>query len=269
MEHTPTTRWVIRGLAYAVAAFVVLPILVVVGSSLTAAGYVTFPPVGLSLKWYRDVLGDAQILTSLRFSLTLAVTAALVSTTLGLAASFALERGALHGKSLIAALLMAPLAVPAIVLALGMVFFMTTVGLIRTFRGLVLGHLVVTLPYATRALSTSLVGVDRNLEQSAAILGASPLAVLLNVTLPLMRSGIIAALMFSFLASFNNVTVSLFLVGARTQTLPITIFRLSEYSLSASLSAIASLVMALTVGLVLLLEKRFGIYSLLERGRSL
>jgi putative spermidine/putrescine transport system permease protein len=269
MEHTPATRWVIRGIAYTVVAFVIVPILVVVGSSLTATGYVTFPPVGVSLKWYADVLADARILTSARFSLMLALTAALASTTLGLAAGFALERGTLPGKSFITALLMAPLTVPAIVLALGMVFLMTAVGLIRSFQGLLLGHLVVTLPYATRALSTALVGVDRNLEQSAAILGAPPLAVLFKVTLPLMSSGIVAALMFSFLASFNNVTVSLFLVGVRTQTLPITIFRLSEYSLSPSLSAIASLVMVLTVGLALVLEKRFGIYSLLQRGRSL
>jgi putative spermidine/putrescine transport system permease protein len=269
MEHTRVTRWIIRGIAYAVVGFVVVPILVVVGSSLTRTGYVTFPPVGLSFQWYNSVLADPQILIAARFSLVLALTAALLSTTLGLGASFALERSKLRGKSVITSLLMAPLAVPAIVLALGMVFFMTAVGLIRTFQGLLLGHLVVTLPYATRALSTALVGVDRNLEQSAAILGASPLAVLFKVTLPLMRSGIIAALMFSFLASFNNVTVSLFLVGVRTQTLPITIFRLSEYSLSPSLSAIASLVMLLTVTLALILEKRFGIYGLLARGRSL
>jgi putative spermidine/putrescine transport system permease protein len=269
MEHTAGTRWMLRGAAYAVAAFIIIPILVVIGSSLTTTRYVTFPPVGVSLEWYGAALSDPKITGALQVSLTIAAATALISTTLGLAASFALERSTFRGKSLITALLMAPLAVPAIVLALGMVFFMTTIGLIRTVQGLVLGHLVVALPYAIRALSTALVGVDSDLEQSAAILGASPLAILVKITLPLMRSGIVAALMFSFLASFNNVTISLFLVGLRTQTLPIAIFRLSEFSLLPSLSAIATVVMAMTAVTMFLMEKKFGIYTLLEKGRSL
>ena len=269
MEHTAGVRAILRVAAYGVAAFVAIPVIVVIGSSLTKSGYVTFPPLGLSLKWYADALGDAGIRNALRVSLVIAAVASAISTTLGLAASFALERMAFRGKSLMVAFLIAPLAVPAIVLALGMVFFMTTIGLIRTPQGLLLGHLVITLPYAVRALSTSLVGIDRSLEQSASVLGASPIVVLLKITLPLIRSGIVASLMFSFLASFNNVTVSLFLVGAKTQTLPIAIFRMSEFSLTPSLSAIASLVMAMTAGLMLVLEKRFGIYSLLERGRTL
>src|SRR3990172_5614455 len=100
-------RWAIRLVAYAVCIFVAVPILVVIGTSLTHTNYVTFPPEGFTLKWYIDALSDSRIRTSLRVSFTIAVVAATIATCLGLAASLALERGRFRGRGLVMALLMA------------------------------------------------------------------------------------------------------------------------------------------------------------------
>ncbi|OFV83015.1 MAG: hypothetical protein A2W26_11340 [Acidobacteria bacterium RBG_16_64_8] len=267
-EPTHAGGGVLRVVTYLVGLFIALPILVVVASSFTAANYMTFPPEGFTLKWYGLILGDPRLRHAVRISFTTAAITAALAVALGIGVSLALERYRFRGRNVLSGFVMAPLTVPSIVLALGMIFFMTAVGLIRTMQGLVLSHLVVAMPYAVRALSASIAGVNRDIERSAAVLGAPPLVVLLRVTLPLMRPGIMAALAFSFLASFNNVTISLFVAGPRTQTLPLEMFKMAQEVLSPSLSAIASSVMGFSTLVMLVLEKRFGIYGVLERQRS-
>jgi putative spermidine/putrescine transport system permease protein len=255
-------------IAYGICVFVSLPILVVVVSSLTAASYVTFPPQGLTLKWYADVLTDARLMRSFRTSATVAMVTAVLAGVSGLAASLALARYRFRGQEVVSTFLMAPLVLPSIVLALGMVFFMTAIGMIRTMPGLVLSHLAVSLPYAVRAFTAALSGLNRDVEKSASILGAPPLVVLYRITLPLVRPGLIAALIFSFLASFNNVSLSLFVAGPRTQTLPLEIFRMTQDVNTPNVAAIASLLMGFTVAVVMFLEQRFSLYGILEKQRG-
>lgn len=257
-----------RLIAYAVCLFVALPIIIVVISSITAASYVTFPPEGITLRWYSEVVADPRLMRSLRTSASVALITAALAAVCGLAASLALDRHRFKGKEAISTFLLAPVILPSIVLALGMIFFMTAIGLIRTIPGLVLSHLVVAMPYAIRALSASLGGLNRDVERSASILGAAPLVVLYKITLPLIKPGLIAALMFSFLASFNNVALSLFVAGPRTQTLPLEIFRMTQDVNTPNVAAIASLLMGFTTVVVLVLESKFGLYGLLERQHS-
>ena len=262
-------RWFdpLRLAAYAVCLFVALPILVVLASSMTAANYVTFPPQGLSVRWYGAVLRDAHLLEAVRVSVTVAVATAVLAVGLGFGATVGLERYRFPGRALAVSFVMAPLALPTIVLALGMLFFMSVIGLVGSASGLVMGHLVVALPYAVRALSASLGGVNRDIERSAAVLGAPPAVVAWKVTLPLMRPGVIAAFIFAFLVSFNNVSISLFIAGPTTQTLPLTIFRLAQDVQTPTLAALGALVMCLTTVVVVVLEKSVGLYGMLERQR--
>lgn len=255
----------LRLVAYLVSLFVALPVLIVVTSSLTAAKFITFPPQGLTLRWYADVLGDARLMHALQISVTVAMITAVLAVLCGLGAAFALDRYRFKGRNVVSTFIMAPLVLPSIVLALGMIFFMTAIGLIRSVPGLVLGHLVIALPFAVRALSAAMGGVNRDVERSASVLGAPPLVVLYKISLPLMRPGIIAALMFSFLASFNNVSISLFVAGPRTQTLPLEIFRLAQDVNTPNVAALASIVIMFSTLVVLFLEKKFNIYGVLEK----
>lgn len=262
-------RWALRSAAYTVCVFVGIPIAVVIASSFGRTNYVMFPPAGVTLRWYQAALADAYIVSALRVSVTVAVAVAVIASCLGLGVSFALDRYRFPGRNVINAVIMAPLATPTIVLAIGMVFFMTVIGLIATVSGLIMAHLVVTLPFAVRALSAALAGVDRDTERSAAILGAGPLTVLLRVTLPMIRPGVVAALMFCFLVSFNNVTLSLFIAGPTTETFPVRLFQMSQNSLSPVFFSSASMIVGFTVVAMVVLEKRFSLYSALERGRFL
>lgn len=256
-----------RLVAYAIAVFIAMPIMIVLASSLTAANYVTFPPQGLTLRWYGEVLQDVQVMRALRVSTVVAAVTSVLAVSLGIGVSLALERYRFPGRNFISSFVMAPLMLPTIVLALGLVFFMSANGLVGSIQGLVLGHLVVAMPYAIRALSASLAAVNPDMERSASLLGASPRIVLLKITLPLMRPGVIAGLMFALLTSFNNVSISLFIAGPTTQTLPLAIFRMSQDVQTPTLAALAALVMCLTTGAVLVLEKAVGLYGVLERQR--
>jgi putative spermidine/putrescine transport system permease protein len=257
----------LRIVAYGVSLLVALPILIILVSSLTAASYVTFPPQGYTLKWYAQVLRDPYVMRSLKISTIVAAITAALAVLLGLGVGFALHRHRFRGQNLVSSFVMAPLTLPTIVLALGMVFFMSAIGLIGSIQALVVGHLVVAVPYAVRTLSASIEGVNRDIERSAAVLGAHPGVVLFRITLPLMKPGLAAALMFSFLVSFNNVSISLFIAGPTTQTLPLTIFRMTQDVQTPNLAAIAALVMIFTTAAVLFLERAVGLYGVLERQR--
>lgn len=263
-----TGRWVLRLAAYAAVFFVATPIVAVIGSSVTATNYVAFPPQGFTLKWYAAAFENHEFHRAVVVSLIVAMATAALSTTLGLSVCFAMERYRFRGRDLINTLLLAPVTVPMIGLGVGMLFFMTAIGLIRTIPGLVLAHSVVSLPYAMRSLSSAIGGIDHDVERSASILGASPLIVLLRVTLPMIMPGLMAAVIFSFVHSFNNVTISLFITGVRNPTLPITLFHLTEKNVSPQLASIASIVLLSVTGMMVFMEMKFKLYSLTERGRT-
>jgi putative spermidine/putrescine transport system permease protein len=130
---------------------------------------------------------------------------------------------------LLLALFTAPLLVPAIILGLGLLLVFARLGLLATFPGLILGHLLMAQPFVIRIVLTAVRGIPPTLEEAAATLGAPPWRVFCRVTLPLMLPGMVAAAALAFLASFDEVVVSLFLVGPRMTTLPIEIYQAVQY----------------------------------------
>ncbi len=159
----------------------------------------------------------------------------------------------------------APLLLPAIILGLGLLLVFARLGLLATLPGLVIGHSLVTLPYVIRVILMTMKGIAPALEEAAATLGASALKVFTRVTLPLMMPGVIAAAALSFLASFDEVVISLFIVGPRLTTLPIEIFHYIEYRADPQVSALSVVLIALTVVLVVIVERSVGILRALGR----
>ena len=117
---------------------------------------------------------------------------------------------------------------PLIVLAIGLLQLLTWLGLAGSFLGLLIGHAVITLPYAVRTIGASLSLFDRSLEEAAASLRATPLQVVRWVTLPVLLPGILSAAIFCFVTSFGNVTLSMFLAKSGQTTLPVQIFTYVE-----------------------------------------
>jgi putative spermidine/putrescine transport system permease protein len=239
-----------------VLGFLMLPVAVVVLASFSTTSFLTIPPQGLTLKWYGRVFESTDYLRAIGISLTLAAAATAGALIIGTATSYALVRRVVPGRALISSLVMSPLVFPGIVIGVALLQFYTALGLGGTFIGLVLAHIVITVPYVVRTTLASLQGLDAELEDAACTLGATRFDAFRLVTLPLLRPGLAAGGLFAFITSFDNVPVSIFLTGVASTTLPVKLFTAIEFGVDPSVAAIASL-MILTTGLTLVLAERW------------
>lgn len=244
---------------YAALALVFLqvPVIIVVLASLTETSYLTVPPQGITLKWYWRVLGDQSYIRAITYSLQLAIAATVLSLMVGTAAAYALIRRAVPGAQVISTLLMAPLVFPAVVIAVALLQFYTLIGVRGSFGALTAAHVLITMPYVVRSVLASLGGADPTLEEAARTLGADAWTAFRKVTLPLIKPGLVAGAIFSFIVSFDNVPVSIFLVSVRQTTLPVKIFTAVEHGVDPGIAAISTLLI-LTTGLALVLAERWA-----------
>ena len=248
--------------ATAVLLFLPAPILIVVASSFTASGFISFPPPALSLRWYMRFLGDPDWLRALLASTLLAVAASVLSVVAAFVVAWAAERWYPRLRPVLETCVMLPLVLPQA--ALGMLVL--SVGRVaraggQAFAGILLAHLLVTLPYAYRPLVTGVASLDRAQEEAAQNLGATPAVVFRRVTLPGMRSAVASALLFCFIISFDEATVTLFLVGPDATTLPIRIFNTLQDNADPVVAAISTLLIAVTVVIVLVVGRIAGLLT--------
>jgi putative spermidine/putrescine transport system permease protein len=252
--------WLLRAWVALVFAFLMLPVVVIALASLSRTSYLTVPPRGLTLHWFTQVLGDAEYVQAIGFSVLLALVATAGAVGAGVAASFALIRRRVPGGALVSALLNAPLVFPAVVVGVALLQFSAMVHLNGSFVGLALAHMVITAPYVVRAVTASLQGIDPELEHAARVLGASGPVAFLTVTLPLIRPGVAAGALFAFIVSFDNVPVSIFLLGAGQMTLPVKIFTAIEYGVDPSIAAISTMLIVLTGAGLAVAERWIGFH---------
>ena len=246
-------------LSILVYAFLLAPLVVVVLASFNSADFLSFPPRGFSLRWYRalwesEVWGD-----SFRLSVLLTAVVTPLSLMIGTLAAYALVRYSFPGKGLIETLVMAPLVMPQIVLGIALLNYFSLLGLIDSLTGLMLGHLVVTLPFTVRLVSISVHNLDPALERAAQNLGATPLQTFWRVTLPLLRPGIVAGAIFAAIISFGELAVTLLIAGARTTTLPLRIFNYTEYNFDPTINAVSTIFVVLALVLIVALDRLIGL----------
>lgn len=258
-------NYALLAITYLICALILFPIVVVFVVSLTETSYLTFPPEGLTFDWYRTALENSRITRALGVSVRVGLISAIVASILGVIGGIHLGRSRSRMARPINALFLAPLTVPMIVLAIGLLFFLTSLGLVRTVTALVIGHVVITFPYVLRMVSASIGRGIVYLERAAAVLGANPWKSFWGVTFPSIRAGIVAGMLFAFLVSFNNVTIALFLSGVRTQTLPVLLLNLTQERVSPEIAALSTVLIMITYAVMIVAERRFGIYRLLEQ----
>ena len=241
-------------------AFLQLPVVIVVLASVTTTSYLTVPPKGFTLDWYVRVLQDASYIQAIGFSLVLAVVATACSLAIGTAAAYALIRRKVAGADAVSAVLMAPLVFPAVVIAVALLQLYTLIGVRGSFAALAAAHVLITMPYVVRSVLASLAGTDPGLEEAARTLGASGWTAFRKVTLPLIRPGLAAGAIFSFIVSFDNVPVSIFLVSVRQTTLPVKIFAAVEHGIDPGIAAISTLLIMATGCALVLAERWVGFH---------
>lgn len=248
-----------RTLVAAVLLFLPAPILIVVLSSFTKAGYIGFPPGELSLRWYAEFLGSADWLATMGISAGIAALAALLSTTVTFLGALAITRQRLPMTQGLETLVLLPLIFPHAALGVIMLGLVGIFGWTGEFLGLLLGHFILTIPYAWRPIVAAMRKHDLAVEEAAMSLGAPPFYTFRKVTLPLLRPGMVTALLFTFIISFDEVTVSLFLVGPDLSTLPVKIFSTIQDSGSPVIAAISAALVGFTMIIVFLLDRVVGL----------
>ncbi len=261
--HRPLSWYAFRITAWSVIGFVVLPLVVVIWLSFIANRIIAFPPSGYTLSWYSRAFAAAEFRDGLLLSLQLGIAAVLGSLVLGIPAALALVRGRFAGREALQTLLLSPLVVPGIVggSALFMAYIefevATDIAIAGSLPGLVAAHVLIAMPWTVRLVGASLVSVDRAVEEAAANLGAGPGRVFLLVTLPMIRPGLIAAALFSFVISFIDLEKSLFLVGPGRTTLQIALVNYLEWNLDPTVGAVAT-VQILIITAALLVTDRYA-----------
>ena len=240
--------------AFAYLAFLYVPVLVLPVFSFNDSQFIAFPLSGFTTRWYGALAGDSAMQHALGNSLKVGIVTALLSTMLGLAAARAVTRYRLRGAGAALGFISLPLFIPDIVLGLSLLMLLGAVGLPLSLAAVVMGHLLVCVPFALTVLIPRFEGFDKNLEDASADLGEDGWMTFWRITAPLMLPGIIASLLLTFITSFDEFLVAFFLSGTEA-TLPIYIWgQLRFPERLPMVLALGAVILAMSVVLVICAE---------------
>lgn len=255
-------RLVLSLLSVVALLILVTPVVVVIITSFTDSRSLRFPPPALSLRWYSallDPVQSAQIHMAAWNSLVIAVSATALSIVLGTAAALAITGRRTWWTQALDAVFMSPLVLPTLAFGLAALMFFSTLGLPLSIPLMIVGHVAVIVPFILRTTIASLSQLDRGLLDTSASLGASPFYTFRRVTLPVIRPGILAGAFIAFMASVDNVSVSLFLAGPETDVLPIRMWSMLESTLDVRTAAVSGLLIFTTALLVVIMDRVVGL----------
>jgi putative spermidine/putrescine transport system permease protein len=252
--------YLLTGVNLLILFFLVAPIFIVVVQAFNSGLFLQFPIQGVSTRWFVKFFTTRAFMEALATSLKLAAWTVALATILGTMAALVLARVRFRASDLLNSLLLSPLMLPGILTGLALFQFYIVIGWGRTFTGLVLAHTVITMPYVMRTVTALLNTFDRSIEEAARNLGANEWRTFAEVTLPMIKPGVIAGAVFAFIVSFDQFPVSLFLVQPGTMTLPIEIFNYLKYDFDPAVAAAASISVALTVAVVLIVDRLIGLH---------
>ncbi|MEE9609855.1 MAG: ABC transporter permease [Desulfatiglandales bacterium] len=230
--------------------YLLAPLIVVVWTSFGKAAYPQFPPKAYSLQWYSNFFQNEQFVESMFISSHVALWTTVFALIIGIPLSLALVYHKFPGANILNTLSMSPILFPAVVIGIALMIFFGKIHMSHSFASLVCAHVVMALPFVIRLVSSSLYGVGRSIEEASLNLGAGRLKTFFLITLPLIKPGIIAGGIFAFFISFDEVTITLFLAGPRTTTLPIRLYTFIEYSSDPTIAAVSAfmILVALCIG---------------------
>jgi putative spermidine/putrescine transport system permease protein len=255
------TLWTV---AAAVVVFMLAPLAVVVAVSFSASPVFTLPPPALSIRWYERLATLRDLWPAVGVSVEVALFSTAVSLVLGTLCAIAIDRGTFPGRAAIVTFVVSPLMMPGLVVGVALLQALRQVGLRDAFVSLLIGHVVITLPYVTRTVLASLSLFDFSLIDAARTLGCSYPRALQRVMVPVLAPAFLTSGLFAFLASLDNYPISIFLTDARTRTLPIQVLRYLEERPDPTIAAISSGLILLTILVLLVADRLVGLRRLAE-----
>ncbi|NIX77121.1 ABC transporter permease [Microvirga terricola] len=257
--ETNTTSLPMKILVAVLFLFLLGPVILVVPISFSGEQILSFPPASWSFRWYTALFNNTPMISAFWTSLLLGAIVTAISLAAAIPAAYVIVRMRTAGSGFLYNFFTAPLLLPTIVLGLAILIVFASMGFLGTFTGLVIGHLVITLPYALRVLATTLGNLPLACEEAASTLGGRPFTVFRRVTLPMMAPGIVAATALCFLVSFDEVVITLFLTGPRLSTLPVQLFHHVESRADPLVASVSVLLIFLTLAVVIIVDRTVGL----------
>lgn len=254
-------RLFLVGLTVVVCLFLILPIAFIAALSFGSSQWLIFPPPSWTLKWYQDLFADPRWFLSALTSLKIAAIVTVLSVVIGFLAALGLNRGTFAGRDALRALFLTPMILPVVVLAVALYALFLRLGLAGTTVAFVIAHLLIALPFSIISIGNALDGFDKSIEDAAVLCGASPWEARLRVTVPAIGHGIFGAAIFSFLASWDEVVLAIFMASPTLQTLPVRIWTTLRQDLTPVIAAASTLLIAFTIVLMIAA-------ALLRKGRQ-
>jgi putative spermidine/putrescine transport system permease protein len=256
MRMSSLPRFALIALCAIVLLYLILPILIIVPMSFSSTRFLTFPPPSLSLRWYQEYIGNPAWMQATRVTLTVALATVAIATPLGVAAAYAISQSKLKIMRAIHITLLLPLVVPIIITAVGIFFVYARVGLVATLSGLVLANVMLGLPYVVISVVAGLQSFDATQEMVARSLGMNRLRSFFAVTLPQIKSSVVAGAIFAFISAIDETIVALFISGGQYQPLTKRMFTALRDEIDPTIAAISTLMTAVSFMLVLIASSR-------------
>jgi spermidine/putrescine transport system permease protein len=248
--------WILRAFFAFVVVFLYAPIVILLIFSFNDASLPTFPLSGFTLHWYHEFLTNSELKSSLRTSAIVAALSSVGAVLLGILSAIALVRHRFRGTGPVSALLLSPLVIPYVVFGLALLLLFHTAGIQRSIYTVVIGHIVITLPYTILVLMPRLQQIDVSLEEAAYDLGASRFRAFRSVTFPLLLPAVVSAYLIAFTTSFDEYAVASFVVGTQ-QTFPIYLYSALRFPNNLP-QVIAVAVVVISVSLLVVVGAEIG-----------
>lgn len=240
-------------------AFILAPLLVVVAVSFTDKGFISMPTDGLSLRWFRAILGAHEIVDAFWLSIWLGLASATVAVVLAVPGALALTRYRFPGRGALMGFFLSPLMIPHVVLGVAFLRFFTNLGLSGSFFWLALTHVVIVLPYALRLVLASATGLDRDAERAALSLGASRWTAMRRIVLPLILPGLVGGWMLAFIQSFDELTMTVFVSTPGTTTLPVAMYNQIAHNIDPLVASVSTVLIVGTLIMMVILDRIVGL----------
>ncbi|MDZ5452339.1 ABC transporter permease [Labrys sp. ZIDIC5] len=246
---------------FVIAALVMLsaPTIVVLGASFTAGNIITFPPEGLSLRWYGAIAQASDLRQAFLRSLIVATICTLIAVPVGTLAGIALAKYKVRFERSIQVYLLLPFTIPLIGSGIGMMLVFGNLGVLGRLWPVGIACCVINLPFMIWAVTASASNLSPDLELAAANCGAPPLQRFLYITLPAVLPGVITGSLLMFILALNEFLVSLLLVDARSVTLPVQIYNSIRSIITPDLAAISVVFIACAGIAIALLDRLVGL----------
>jgi putative spermidine/putrescine transport system permease protein len=247
-----------------VLCFILTPIWITVVVSFNKGNYMVFPPDGLSFRWYLEFFNDYTWMAVFKNSLLVAVPTMVLSTVIGVLSALGYMRRKFPGRNLVNLAIMMPFLVPGILIGICLLIFVHKIHLNGTYAAVVIGHCLWGIPTVFLLVQAVLAGYDFSIEDAARDLGAGPIKTFFSITLPCIRTGVLTAMIFSFITSFGEFNIALFLTAPQTLTMPVQIWNSLKYEVTPIVAAVSTVMIAFTMAGIVIGAKFVDVKSIAE-----